>query len=375
MTMLFNRGMKLDADDLKPLVFGTALLASGGGGDPYVGELVLRQSMRKFGPVRLTDPLRINDRSLIVTVGAIGAPTVFLERFPGVDAMICAVAAVQKAVGRKVDAIAPVEAGGLNALLPIALAQRLNLPIIDADGMGRAFPEGQMMTYGIYGGRLSPAAVVDDDLNLVVIDCDSNKRAEELSRSTAAAMGNGAMSACYPMRGKFFKSVCIRNTISLAKEIGDTAFRARREKRDANQALIDFFAQRPEDPRLARTLFEGKIEDVRHDVSGAFLRGHVRLQSNDGASLCEIEFRNENLIARVNGKTVALVPDIITVLEQETGNPITTENLRYGQRVTVFGIEAPPLLRTPRALKVVGPKAFGYDCDYQPMGSPTTSVA
>ncbi len=373
--MLFNRGMKLDAPDLKPLVFGTAVLASGGGGDPYVGELVMRQSINKFGPVRLTDPSRVSDRALVVTVGAIGAPTVFLERFPSVDAMICAVASVEKAMGRKVDAIAPVEAGGMNALLPIALAQRLNLPIIDADGMGRAFPEGQMMTYGIYGGRLSPAAVVDDDLNLVVIDCDDNKRAEELCRSTAAAMGNGAMSACYPMRGKLFKSICIRNTLSLAKEIGDVAFRANEKKRDAGEAMIEFFASRPKDPRRARTLFNGKIEDVRHDVGGAFLRGHVKLQSNDGAATCDIEFRNENLIARIDGRAVALTPDIITVLEQETGVPITTENLRYGQRVSVFAIEAPPLLRTPQALAVVGPRAFGYDCDYKPLGVAQTTAA
>ena len=88
-----------------------------------------------------------------------------------------------------------------------------------------------------------------------------------------------------------------------------------------------------------------------------------------------MEFRNENLIARVNGRTVALVPDIITLLEQETGKPITTENLRYGQRVSVFAIEAPPLLRTPEALQVVGPRAFGYDCDYRPLGEPDGAAA
>ena len=373
--MLFNRGVKISKDDLERLVFGTAVLGSGGGGDPYLGELILRQTIQEYGPVRLTDPSRISDRAQIVMVGAIGAPTVFLERFPNLDALICAVAGIEKAVGRKVDAIAPVEAGGMNALLPIALAQRLNLPVIDADGMGRAFPEGQMMTYGIYGGRLSPATVVDDHLNIVVIDSDNNKRAEELCRSTAAEMGNGAMSACYPMRGKQFKSVCIRNTLSLAKEIGDVAFDAQDRKTDANEAMISFFAKRPKDARRARTLFSGKIEDVSHDVGGAFLRGHVRLLGDDGASRCEVEFRNENLIASVNGRTVALVPDIITLLEQETGKPITTENLRYGQRVSVFAIEAPPLLRTPEALQVVGPRAFGYDCDYRPLGEPDGAAA
>ena len=47
----------------------------------------------------------------------------------------------------------PIEAGGVNSLLPLALAARLGLPVIDADGMGRAFPELQMVTF--HSGRCS----------------------------------------------------------------------------------------------------------------------------------------------------------------------------------------------------------------------------
>lgn len=367
--MWFNRGMKIDTDNLDEIVYGTALLASGGGGDPYIGKLILRQAIEQYGPVRLLDPSRVSDRALVVVVGAIGASTVFLERFPSLDALICAVALIERSAGRKIDALVAAEAGGLNALLPIALGLRLNLPVIDADGMGRAFPEGQMMTYGIYGGSASPMAIVDDHLNLTVVGCDDNRRTEELSRSIVAQMGNSAMGACYPMKGKFFKSACVRNTISLSKEIGGVALAARRAKYNANDALIEFFANRPKDPRCAATLFTGKITDVRRDVGGGFLRGAVKMESHAGDERCEIEFRNENLIAQVNGRVAALVPDIITVLEQDSGAPITTENLRFGQRVTVFAIEAPPLLKTAKALEVIGPRAFGYDHDYRPLNA------
>lgn len=174
--MLFNRGFKINVEDLDRIVFGTAVLASGGGGDPYIGKLILRQAIEKYGVPRLLDPSRISDKSLIVSVGAVGTPTVFIERFPNIDAMICAVAAIQKAFGREVTALAAAEAGGMNALLPIALGLKLNLPVIDADGMGRAFPEGQMMTYGIYGGRASPIAVVDDHFNIVLVDAGDNHK-------------------------------------------------------------------------------------------------------------------------------------------------------------------------------------------------------
>ena len=47
-----------------------------------------------------------------------------------------------------------------------------------------------------------------------------------------------------------------------------------------------------------------------------------------------------------------------------TGEPITTEAIRYGMRVGVVVLPANPMLKTPRALNVVGPKAFGFDIPY-----------
>jgi len=62
----------------------------------------------------------------------------------------------------------------------------------------------------------------------------------------------------------------------------------------------------------------------------------------------------------VDGVPKVVVPDLIMNLELDTGEPITTEILRYGQRVAVIGLPAHPLMKTPEALEVVGPKAFGY---------------
>ena len=56
---------------------------------------------------------------------------------------------------------------------------------------------------------------------------------------------------------------------------------------------------------------------------------------------------------------VALVPDLISVLESETGRAVGTEELKYGLRVSVIAIPCSPLLCSPQALEVVGPTAFG----------------
>ena len=81
----------------------------------------------------------------------------------------------------------------------------------------------------------------------------------------------------------------------------------------------------------------------------------------------EIIFQNENLIAKVDGVTKAIVPDLVCVVDRESGEPVTTETLRYGQRVKVLGVSCAPIMRTPKALDVFGPRNFGFDEDFVPI--------
>src|SRR3546814_18348109 len=81
----------------------------------------------------------------------------------------------------------------------------------------------------------------------------------------------------------------------------------------------------------------------------------------------EVELQNENLVAREDGRIRALVPDLITIMDRETADTITTEKLKYGQRVTVVAAAAPSMLREAAALRLVGPGAFGLGTDFAPL--------
>jgi hypothetical protein len=86
------------------------------------------------------------------------------------------------------------------------------------------------------------------------------------------------------------------------------------------------------------------------------------------ADKMEIVFQNQNLVAGHNGSIVCTVPDLICILQLDDGEPIGTESLHYGLRVAVVGLPAPRELKTPAALKVIGPAAFGYtDIEFVPM--------
>jgi DUF917 family protein len=87
----------------------------------------------------------------------------------------------------------------------------------------------------------------------------------------------------------------------------------------------------------------------------------------DAESNLLIQFQNENLVAIKDGEVVCSVPDLISILDVDTGLPITTEYLRYGFRVVVVGMPSNEKWRTPEGLKVVGPRYFGYDIDYIPI--------
>ena len=57
------------------------------------------------------------------------------------------------------------------------------------------------------------------------------------------------------------------------------------------------------------------------------------------------------------------------VLDPEKGEAVSNEDVRHGTKVTVVALKANPLLLTEEALKVVGPRAFGYKFDYLPFSS------
>jgi DUF917 family protein len=116
-------------------------------------------------------------------------------------------------------------------------------------------------------------------------------------------------------------------------------------------------------------LFTGKVADVVRRTQEGFARGQAIIQGSGAfqESQMIIEFQNENLVALLDGEAVATVPDLICVLDSEVATAVTTERLRYGQRVTVIGIPTPEIMRSPEALHVWGPQAFGYDVPFTPL--------
>ncbi|GAB2991470.1 DUF917 domain-containing protein [Amycolatopsis acidiphila] len=355
---------QLTEDHLEDLARGAAVLGTGGGGDPYVGRLLVRQAIREFGPVTILDPAELDDDALVIPTAQMGAPTVVFEKLPSGREPETALAALEKHLGVKAAATMPIECGGINSMIPLVVGARTGLPVVDADGMGRAFPELQMETFGVYGVPGSPMAVAGEGGEVTVIDTGAdNRRMEWIARGVTIRLGGVAHIAEYSMRGADVKRTAIPNTLTLALKVG----RAIREGRGKDPVAQLAQALSTTLYSNLRVLFRGKISDVERRTEAGFARGRAAAVSFDGEHKLELEFQNENLVALVDGEVKCLVPDLICVLESESAEPITTETLRYGQRVTVVGISTPDIMRTPEALATFGPAAFGLPYAFEPV--------
>ena len=353
---------KIGIPEIEDIALGAALLGAGGGGDPYVGKLIAIGAVQECGPVTILDPDEVPDDALVVPIAMMGAPTVLCEKAIGGEEYKTLYETVSAFYGKPIYAFMPIEAGGVNSMLPIAAAARLGLPLVDCDGMGRAFPELQMVTFTIGGGSATPMAMVDEKGNSCIFRTVTNKWTEEMARAVTMACGGSVSVSLYAMEGRFMKEYGVHGIVTRSETLGSAI---RKVKEVSDKTPAEAFLEITEGYKL----FQGKICDVLRDVRNGFNFGKVLLDGigDDKGRSAYVEFQNENLTAVVDGKLLATTPDLICLVDIETFIPVPTDALKYGKRVMVVGLKCFPLWRTEAGLKLVGPRYFGVDTDYIPL--------
>jgi hypothetical protein len=346
---------------LEDLAFGAAVLGTGGGGNPYIGMLLASEAIREHGPLTIVDPEEVPDDALVVPAAMMGAPTILVEKIPAGDEIVAAFRALEEYLGRKITHTVSAEAGGLNSVTPFTVAAHVGVPVVDADLMGRAFPELQMCLPTLYGIKATPMAMADEKGNTVLINTISNRWTERFARSITIDMGCSALIALYAMTGAQLKEAIVPRTLLLAEEIGRTA----RETRAAHGDVVGAIVGKLNGHRL----FDGKIVDIARRTDAGFAKAEAVIEGTggDAGATLRLSVQNEHLVASRDGDLVATVPDLIIMLDSESGEPITTEEMRYGFRVTVIAAPCDPRWRSEAGLALVGPRYFGYDVDYVPV--------
>jgi uncharacterized protein len=356
----------LTESDIEALEIGAAILGTGGGGNPYIGKLRCLQELRAGRRIGLIGLDELEDAALVATVGGIGAPIVSVEKLDAGEEGRRGVQALEEFLGRKVTALIAAEIGGANSMMPMVTAAQMDICVVDGDGMGRAFPEMQMTTFSIYGHRSVPAALVDERDNVVLFKHTvSEEWFERLARASVVVMGGSAVGVEAPMPGSYVKRAAVPATVTQAIALGNIVLQANRE----HLSPIPLICKQENGMHL----LDAKIVDLKRHLRGGFSVGEIALEGIQGYAGCRgsILFQNEFLLLERDGVVEVSVPDLVVLLDIDSGHAITTDVLRYGQRVAVIGMPCHPLLRTPEALKVVGPAAFQLpDVEFRPLPAP-----
>lgn len=345
---------QITIDQLEPLALGAAILGSGGGGATTYNRLITQHMLETYGPVHVMQVDELKPTDCVVPIAFMGAPLVGMEKIPSGKEIQGLFKALEM-LGKKPTVLMSGEIGGANAFTPLWAAAKLGLPVLDADLIGRAFPELQMTSCTLKGVDCNPAILCDCLGNTVVIQGQNSATMERIARHATIAMGSRAGVAMYIMSGTTAKDTVVPQTLSGAIAIGKALLNARTEKRDPCEAILTHTG--------GIKLGTGIITDIDHQVAGGFLKGSIFITTPRG-NIIQVHTQNEYLLATQNEEVLASTPDLIMLLEQEKGTPIPSANVQYGLRVDLIALPAPEIWTTEAGLKLAGPHYFNYNTPF-----------
>ena len=401
-----NNEWHLSETDLEWMSIGCYILGCAGGGSPYATYLEARELIRSGQIIKIIDIEDLPSDAVLVPVAKMGSPMVSTER-PGGPLLEDALEMMLKYEKlEKVSGLVCVEVGGSNGIRPLVLGSSgaYNLPMVDGDFMGRAYPTFEKMTcYVLSSGDINdllPATLASGDgTNMIMQRSKNTEMVDKAMRAACVEMGCAAGVAFRPMSKEEVQNTGILRTHSLAWRLGRAVKRHQMEQSETSigESLIAEFGG----PESAQIIFEGKIIAVENRLIKGHSYGSITIRGSPASidrsstqpqpsSELRISFKNENLIAELispspassspppppssspisppTPQILATVPTLITVLDSRTGQALGVPEYRYGLKVFVLVAAPHPYWATARGLEVGGARAFGLDVEWEDIG-------
>ncbi|MEW6398451.1 MAG: DUF917 domain-containing protein [Bacillota bacterium] len=360
---------KLAWEDIQDLLLGCAALATGGGGRLESGLSLVRACWERWGPVTMADLDDLGEDDLVVSPYFVGAVSPAAEegredarRLETYEPLLAS-QALERFLGRPVAAVVATELGGGNTAAAVAVALMMGRPLVNADPAGRAVPELFHSTFYLDGVPIAPFALASSMGDLAIVErVGDDFRAEAVARAFAVASGDRAGVADHPVPAGVARRSLLRGTLGRAREVGAALRGARRSGADPAAAAARAGG--------GRVIFRGTVaEDSTFRIAGGLTQGEVRVAGRGtyrGRTMA-VQFRNEHMVARLEGAVVATVPDLISLLAEHDGAPVLNPVIPAGLEVAVVAFPAPDRWRTSRGLEILGPRYLGLDEEYVPV--------
>ncbi|HHX27900.1 MAG TPA: DUF917 family protein [Firmicutes bacterium] len=341
----------LNEEILQAAVIGGSFYGGGGGGSPALGMRLGKMALSMSGStgsgaevkgLTLVDLDDLPDDAVLLTVSAVGSPA-GKGHHAGPEEYARAVEFFRDQTGRQVAGLITNECGGLATVNGWIQSAGTGLPLVDAPCNGRAHPTGIMGSMGLHliEGYESVQAVVGGSREagtyLEVLIHGSLDFADGVVRQAAAHTGGLVAVARNPV------------TVSYARE--HNAIGAITRCIQVGKAML---AAHPGEERISRTAgasrgtvsLRGVVARKTLVSAGGFDTGVLQVESGDESF--ELTFWNEYITLEKVGLgqpgRLATFPDLIATLDLDSGDPVSSADVKEGQGIAVVVVPASELL-------------------------------
>jgi DUF917 family protein len=334
----------LTEQDLWDLLNGACLLGSGGGGPLSIGKGIVADIVKLGKPVLLADPASIDPKATMAVSADVGSPDAATGGDFDYGAATIAFGVLNDLLkpktGVDLSYVLPGEVGAGNSFIPMSVAVRRGIPVVDAAGARRAIPLLEMCTYAADGLPVSPLAMGNSQ-NQITFTVKDVPTAEAAIRGTISGNTFGQLAgvAFWPMAAAAMQSSAIRGCTSYAIALGRCLREAIAKGADPVEAAVRYLE--------GWVLFRGTVVDFDDVTEGGFDFGRLVLDDGKG-NRCSIFNQNESLIAwsTDRDRPLAMGPDLICTMTTD-GHPFSNadRDVPKGKTVAIIGAKAPPQMR------------------------------
>lgn len=358
----------LQLGEVEDIILGATVLGCGGGGDPAESRELVTRAYEDGRAVTLAAPEDIPGDALVACPYGVGGLTSGPDDpFAGLPAavrhpVLLAMEALSAHLGRAFGAVISGEIGGASVGCALYPAAALGLPLVDADPVGRAVPELEQSLFYLHGLPLAPQAAVNAIGDTAIITTVANdQRAEAWARALAVASGNLVFVVDHALPWQAMRDAVIGRAISQCQTVG-AALRAARDAGGDGAAAVAMAAG-------GRVVFRGTVTNSEWQERSGFTVGETTLAGlgDDEGATYRLWYKNENLVAWRDGVPEVTSPDLICVLDRDSGEPVLNPRACVGQPLAIVALPAPAAWRSAEGIAVLGPRHFGFDFDYMPL--------
>ena len=361
----------LTRQDVEDILYGATIFGAGGGGELSEGFDLLDRIEAAGRPMRLAALDDLPEKALLCTpylLGAISetpaAEKPLYDGLPQADThpILIAFDRLQAYLGQDILGTIACELGGSNTAVAFYVAAMNGGVVVDADPAGRAVAEITHSSYYLAGLPAAPVVAANAFGEVMVLEnLQDDRRAETVVRALCHVSSNDIAAIDHALPTHMIRDAIMPGTLSKAMAMGALWRHGTSDPATLADKIVDH--------GNGKVIFEGRVTDCAWRTEAGFTLGSLSIEAQ--RDTLKIDFKNENMVAWLNGEPIATIPEIITVLDRHSGAVVTNPNATVDQQVSVIVLPAPEIFLTETGLAAFGPDYAGLDRPFQSAVSAT----